>query len=497
MANVNVSVNVTVATQLSQWAFDKPVPATRPQRPSSDSSAASSPNLCDDASDTLRLDTTAPQQSSPPPRKESLVLQDRYLSSEEDLTADDDDDSASDSASEYDYDDVVIHDPTKECKARTMSISRWDKGKSCDRAVMVSFAFAGRPKVVKMDARAPTPPHDRPAQQRAASVANLPIVPAVSLHKADEAQRLSMNVLASTRFNSPTISAPKAEEEPRRPSTSHSPAKEQSNDLHHSDTASTYSSFQTAPSTRSISPASSGGPRRRSTSTAEPASARSSVYIPSRSRLDLTRTQTTQTQTSYRQSQFAPLTPASPALSFLSSDPYENSTTNSSSPIINKKPAHKRLRSISMKLALAKIAIAPAKKPYDARSLNGGKMPPTPSTPFTPLTPQTAPLEGGSGFPVGNKLRRASTILRPKSRSGPSARPPTPESAPPVPLLQQKRMTIGTSRMVARGADEREPTLVLPPCPDEMGDARVANIRMESRKLKKRKSLMDFMDSLA
>jgi hypothetical protein len=183
-------------------------------------------------------------------------------------------------------------------------------------------------------------------------------------------------------------------------------------------------------------------------------------------------------------------------LSFLSSDPYENTTTSSSSPIIKKPAAHKRLRSISMKLALAKIAIAPTKKPYDARSI-GGKMPPTPSTPFTPLTPQTAPLEGSSGFPGGNKLRRASTILRPKSRSGLSARPATPESAPPIPLLQQKRMTIGPSRMVARGANEREPTLVLPPCPDSGSEDRMNSIRSESRRLKKRKSLMDFMDSLA
>lgn len=490
MADVTVQ-NVTA--QLSQWAFDKPLANTRPQRPSSDSTA-SSPNLADDVLDTLRLDAAAQPPSSPAARKESLVLQERYLSSEEDLTADD----GSDSGSEYDYEDAVIYDAAKECKARTMSISRWDKGKSCDMAVTVSYAFAGRPKVVEMDCRAPTPPHERPGQQRAASVAHLPLVSSGSLKKSDEAQRRSMNVLASTRYNTITTPVvPKAEEEPRRPSTSYSPATQQISELHHSDTASTYSSFQTAPSTRSISVTSNEMPRRpsTSTSTAEPVSSRSSVYIPSRSRLDLTQVQTTQTLASYRQSQLTPLTPSSPALSFLSSDPYENSTTNSSSPIIKKPATHKRLRSISMKLALAKIAIAPAKKPYDAR-INGGKTPLTPSTPYTPVTPQTAPLEGSSGFPGGNKLRRASTILRPKSRSGPSVRPPTPESAPPVPPLQ-KRMTFGSSRMVARGADEREPTLVLPPCPDASNDDRVASIRAESRRLKKRKSLMDFMDSLA
>lgn len=365
-------------------------------------------------------------------------------------------------------------------------------------AVMVSYAFAGRPKVVEMD-RAPTPPAERPTQQRAASVANFPVTALSSLKKADEAQRLSMNVLSSARFAAATAlrsASPTVEIEARRPSTSYSPVTQKASDLCQTDTKSTYSSFQTAPSTRSISPSSSEVPRRPSTSAAEPVSARSSVYIPSRSRLDLTKIQTTQTQSSYRHSQFSPLTPQSPALSFLSSDPYENSTTNSSSPIIKKPAAHKRLRSISMKLALAKIAIAPVKRPYDAR-INGGKMPPTPSTPYTPLTPQTAPLEGSSSFASGNKLRRASTILRPKSRSGFSARPPTPESAPPIPILQQKRMTLGTSRMVARGANEREPTLVLPECPVNVDDNPMASIRSETKKLRKRKSLMDFMDSLA
>ena len=281
--------------------------------------------------------------------------------------------------------------------------------------------------------------------------------------------------------------------ETRRPSTSHSPVTSKLSTYH--DSASFVSSFQTA-SDRSYSPAPTEAPRRPSTSTAgEPvSSARSSVYIPAKSRLDLSRIQTTQSAfpASNRQSYLAPLTPQSPALSFLSSDPYETSTNSAASPIIKKPAAHRRLRSISMKLSLAKIAITPAKKPYDAR-INGR----APPTPVTPMTPQTAPLDGGANFPNQNKVRRASTILRPKSRGGESKRTPTPESAPPVPqmtasTMQQKRSTT-LGRMLPRGANEREPTLIIPPCPES--DA-ASMSSMKSRAIRRRKSLMDFMDSL-
>lgn len=490
-------VDVTVTSQLKQWTFDKPQVVARPQRSSTDS-AASSPNLCDDAPETLRIDSATTQPSNPPTiKKESAVFQERYLSSEEDLTADD----GSGSESEYDYDDVVVHDLSQECKARTMSVSRWDKGKSCDMAVLVSYAHAGRPKVVE-NQRSPV---DRPAaQQRSASVANLlPVTSASKLRKADEAQRLSMKVLPTSHLASSlsrSSTSPVADPEPRRPSTSHSPITQKTTT--YSDSASFTSSFQTA-STRSYSPApshaQSEAPRRPSTSTAgEPHSARSSVYVPAKSRLDLARIQTSQSSyqsSSYRQSQFTPLTPNSPALSFLSSDPYENSNKSAASPIIKKPAAHRRLRSISMKLSLAKIAISPAKKPYDSRI--NGKAPPTPITP-APMTPQTAPIEGSASFSSPNKLRRASTILRPKSRGNDSKRAPTPEMAPPVPQLnastmQQKRATT-MGRMTARGANEREPTLVIPEFPANDNDDPMSSIK--SRAIRRRKSLMDFMDSL-
>lgn len=480
-------VDVAVAAQLQQWTFDKPAHPTRPERSGSDSSA-SSPSLCDDM---LRIDTSSPEQQSPAPRKESIVLQERYMSSEEDLSPADDG-----SESEYDYDHVVIHDAVKECKARTMSISRWDKGKSCDidLAVRVSYAFAGRPKVVELQDNRCSTIEAPTIQQRSASLANLPNAAINQLRKTDAAQRLSMKPAATVSLRSTLSSraptpAIETDKEPRRPSTSHSPTTANTSALHLTNSTSTTSSFQTARSTSSISPAVDALLARPLTAVAPaPSSARSSVYVSSQTRSGLSRVQTT--QPSNRQSQWAPPTPASPAThAFLSSDPYENSNSHSASPIIKPAP-HRRLRSISMKLALAKIAITPSKKTYDSRV--DGKMP---NTPATPLTPQTAPLQGSSSFASPNKLRRASTILRPRSRHGETSRGPSPEAAPPVPninvsTIPQHRM----SKMQARGASEIEPTLVLPPCPSDTDDDAMSSFK--SRKIKKRKSLMSLIDVL-
>lgn len=135
--------NASVSTQLQQWNFEKSTLTTCTERSGSDSTA-SSPSLCNDDHETLRLDTATTQ----PIKKGSIVLQDRYMSSEEDLSPACED---SGSESEYDYDGVEIHDLTKEFQsARKMSVSRWNKGKSCDMAVKVSYAFVGRPKVVEL-----------------------------------------------------------------------------------------------------------------------------------------------------------------------------------------------------------------------------------------------------------------------------------------------------------------------------------------------------------
>ena len=473
--------NAIVSTHLPQWNFEKPTITTRTERSGSDSSA-SSPNLCNDDHDTLRLDTAATQ----PIKKGSISLQDRYMSSEEDLSPACED---SGSESEYDYDDAVIEDLTQQChSAKRMSMSRWNQGKSCDTAVKVSYAFVGRPKVVELNLGSPV--LERPMMtQRSASLANLPETAMSKLQKADQVQRHSLNVMpVSKRPVSPLTRpiSPLAPIEPRRPSTSYSPSSKTST-LNLSDLASTASSINTAPSSRSASPA-VAAPVRPASATPEVASSRrSSVYVCTGARPELQRIQTTQTQ--FRHShQIAPPTPMSPAThAFLNTDPFAKPAANTTIPA-NKPSSHKRLRSISMKLSLARIAINPSSSKKNTNN--------NPASPYTPLTPQTAPIEATSGFssPFPNKLRRASTILRPKSRGGEDSRGPSPDMAPPpVPVLNRAN-TMGVSqrqpKMIARGANEREPTLVLPPFTD-MDDNHAASVK--SAKLRKRKSLMDLL----
>ncbi|KAF3046018.1 hypothetical protein E8E12_010333 [Didymella heteroderae] len=472
--------NAVVSTQLPQWNYGKPTVTTRTERSGSDSSA-SSPTLCNEEHETLRLDTAATQTI----KKGSIALQERYMSSEEDLSPACED---SGSESEYDYDDAVIEDLTQQChSAKRMSMSRWNQGKSCDTAVKVSYAFVGRPKVVELNLGSPV--LERPMlTQRSASLANLPATALGKLQKADQVQRHSLNVMPmSKRPSSPLTRpiSPLAIVEPRRPSTSYSPSSKTST-LNLGDLTSTASSIDTAPSSRSASPAVSA-PVRPTSATPEGASSRrTSVYVPTGARPELQRIKTTQTH--FRHShQMAPPTPMSPAThAFLDTDPFAKPAASTTIPA-NKPSTHKRLRSISMKLSLARIAITPS----SSKKNNN-----TPASPYTPLTPQTAPIEATSGFasPMPNKLRRASTILRPKSRGAEEPRGPSPDMAPPpVPALN-RASTMGVpqrhSKMVARGANEREPTLVLPPFTD-MDANHMASVK--SGKLRKRKSLMDLL----
>jgi hypothetical protein len=478
----DIMADTIVSTQLPRWNYEKPTINTRSDRSGSDSSA-SSPSLCNDEHERLRLDTTATQ----PIKKGSIVLQERYMSSEEDLSPACED---SGSESEYDYDDAVIEDLTQQChSAKRMSVSRWNQGKSCDTAVKVSYAFVGRPKVVELNLGSPV--LDRPMfTQRSASLANLPVG---KLQKADQMQRHSLNVLpVSKHIGSPLTRpiSPLAVVEPRRPSTSYSPSSKTST-LNLSDltSKSTASSIETAPTSRSASPV-VAIPVRPSSATPETASSkRSSVYVPTGVRPELQRIKTTQSH--FRSShQMAPPTPMSPAThAFLNTDPFAkpaaNTATNTAIPA-NKPSTHKRLRSISMKLSLARIAITPSSR----KNSNN------PGSPYTPLTPHTAPFEAPSGFssPMPNKLRRASTILRPKSRGADESRGPSPELARPAVPVLNRASTMGLpqrqSRMVARGANEREPTLILPPFLD-MDANPVSSVK--SGKLRKRKSLMDLL----
>jgi hypothetical protein len=441
--------------QLQQWSFDKPALSIRPDRSGSDSSA-SSPSLCT-PNKTLRVDVNAAtSQSSPVLAKGAIALQERYMSSEENLSPAGDDSDDSGSEDEYDYEEAVI----EEC------ISMAPLNKNNNTAVRLSYAFVGRPKVVEMMSptidRAPSPLELPVLQQRSASLASLPNF--VKLQAPQANQRMSLGVTPKcTRPISPLAIV-----EPRRPSTSYSPSSKKSSLSDLAETSSN-ASLQTAPTSRSASLAS------------EPPV-----------RPVLQRIQTTQSHFRHSHMPSFPSPMSSPAPhSFLNTDPYENSTS-ASNPQIKQSSSHRRLRSISMKLSLARIAITPSSKKNDSRNSMSSKGQHMPASPFTPSTPQTAPLEASSGFmsPMPNKLRRASTIMRPKSRGSESARGPSPDMAPPpVPALNRAStmQPFRQSRMIARGANEREPTLVIPPCPEAEFN------EMTIKKLRKRKSLMDLL----
>ncbi|KAF1994135.1 hypothetical protein P154DRAFT_539856 [Amniculicola lignicola CBS 123094] len=445
--------DVHVSAQLQQWTFTK----TNLVRPERSGSSASSPNLCHHEPETLRIDTDVVDDTTALDSKETPSFQERYLSSEEDLSPMEE----IDSGDEYDGDDASIHDGEKTTfSARKMSVSRFEKGRSCDLAVIVSIAFAGRPKMIEMATVGS--PVDGTAQ-RSASLAQLPIAAINKLRKIDQASRLSLSVNSTTsRSSSPAPSV-------RRPSLAQTPVSHQNSSLHGSLHSSDASSVTDGLTTRSHSPSVS------EKSTTRPASAaakhvpiRTPLYIPSNA--------------ANRLSQFPPLTPMSPGThAFLSTDPYENSTTSSASPIIKSSP-HKRLRSISQRLSLAKIAITPSTKKWDSR-INGrsGNMPLTPATPATPMTaPPTM-----SSMPM-NKLRRNSRASRPTS-----VRIPSPDMPRPQTSTQSSSPRKPVQRLVPRGANEREPAIELPPCPVERTSDPMGSLK--AKRIRKRKSLMSIL----
>jgi len=448
-------VDVQVSTQLQQWSFEKTPISPRPER--SDSSA-SSPDLSHLDTETLRIDQAAVQAAQKMVATDRASFQERYLSSEEDL-------SPLDGNSSEDYDsDVSIHS-VKQCfQARKMSVSKWVKGKPCDMAVTVSYVVAGRPKVIDLASLAsPT----RETVQRRASVQQPPVT------TTDDAQRKQarysmMPSTSTTRSNSPAISI-----DSRRPSTSRSPyAHSNKSALNLSDSASSCKGSSTRSTSSSISEKSTTSIRPESaTGNLHPLSRRSSLFL----RASANRTSS--------MGPVLPLTPQSPEPhAFLSSDPYESTTINSASPII-KSPPHKRLRSISARLSMAKIAITPSTRKWDSR-INGkpGNMPLTPASPYSPMTPQTAPPASNTS-PLKKLQRNSRMMARSSTQSSYEMPNVTIMPAPPT-------RRFASERMIARGANEREPMLELPPFPEE--DA-AAHGSIKSRKIRKRKSLMDLL----
>lgn len=452
--------DAAVSAQLQQWTFEKPTAVVTPDR---SGSAASSPDLYNN-DETLRIDAAAVDASSNRDPSECPSLHERYLSSEEDLSPMEE----ADSDSEYEYhdgEDAEIVDIQKQpLSARNLPIARIGIEKRCGLAVTVSYASVGRPKVIDLVTAAS--PIVRDTTQRSASLAQLPIAAINKLQIAEQPVRHSFVPTTATTHSSRSTSPATSS---RRPSIGHAPFSHNSSALRITDSSSSSTSSLTGSSAPSTSPALADESYRRPV-TAAP---RSSLYI---------------TSTASASPVFPPLSPQSPAPhAFLSSDPYENVTTSAASPII-KETTHKRLRSISMKLSLAKIAITPSTKKWDSR-INGrpGQMPPTPSTPFSPTTPMTAPATGSFSSPK-TRLRRASRISRPTSIRGPS-----PE-LPPLPTpTRQDSPRKSVQRLVPRGADEREPMLELPPFPDDDSPATDPMGSLNGKRLRKRKSLMDLL----
>jgi hypothetical protein len=131
----------------------------------------------------------------------------------------------------------------------------------------------------------------------------------------------------------------------------------------------------------------------------------------------------------------------SPTPSFLQSDPFENTKSIRSS--------HSRLRSLSSKFSL----FGSNKQESKTDELKKLTKKERRNSLFRPLTPQS--------------MDRKSSEDERRNYD----RPETPQPvfiAPLLPSLSQR--TFSRPRMVARAANEREPAIILPPCPDDYDD---------------------------
>ncbi|KAK7541205.1 uncharacterized protein J3D65DRAFT_270468 [Phyllosticta citribraziliensis] len=186
---------------------------------------------------------------------------------------------------------------------------------------------------------------------------------------------------------------------------------------------------------------------------------------------------------------------------FLDTDPFEKKEVSPKS--AEGKPTHRRLRSISRTLTLAKMAVTPASK--RDRSKSKSKSQPAPEQDFailSPISPMTEPAEVKhslySPSPLGPSMpptpvtpstysvsSPASSVYGRRSSSRMSAVSP-PDSAAGVAAQRRKSSVPGKFKLVPRGADEREPPFELPPFPDELEPTGI------QRKLRKRKSTLGF-----
>ncbi|OJD33007.1 transmembrane protease serine 9 [Diplodia corticola] len=527
--------------RIPQWTVEKSY--TRSQN----TSPASTPELDDHDRIRLARSNTMPMPALEP---SSSMLQDRYLSSEEDLSP-----NASDSADQSDDDDddddveiievAVITPPAKLAKA-------------------VSYVSAGRAKVVDMDDAQPARERtfSVPAVANAVPILKSPVPRMSRMSFANyrppvtEAQPAlptrSSSFGIPSACSSPAIPARSERRKSsmparERPSISRSPLSfdpasappvPDCGSLRSSVKVVRHYSMAAAPSggifnadrpkllrsttdlRATLSPSPPSLPTRSQSTEPEPispllekpsipldfdlrrpSSARSS-YSPSSKRASAIHAR--QRSGSIQLPPFAPnaaspLTPLTPQTpTFLNTDPFakkeEDKTEDTS------KPAHRRLRSISRTLSLAKIALNPQgrrgstwgkskvktdKVHRDSMDLQSPISPMTqtkesflsvssplaPNMPPTPVTPgmQMPPTPNTAVFSPRTSSRMSNNTVEDEFE-----RPPRTSSLGHRP------------RLVPRAADEREPAVKLPPFPDADDEMRVPG----RRRLTKRKSML-------
>lgn len=358
---------------------------------------------------------------------------------------------------ESDSEEAIIYEGGDDyLSAKRISCTPSELTKACDLAVVVSYVSVGRPKIVNL------PLAIRERSSRSSSLANLS---EAAKPRLSQPSRLSLSTASSSRSSSAAGS--------RRPSTANNVFSQELSTLRIS-TSSGSSPTDTSSQESAPLSSTSTGPKRPYT-----ARAASSTYSES--------PQSSEYSASIKSpsSPFPPLlspgTPQAPQTpSFLSSDPFANDSTSAASPIIKNAP-HKRLRSISRTLSLAKIAVTPTYKKVETKkdTFRGGWG--SPVSPYTPQTPISAIVPPS---PALSRSKRTSRMM-PRGadeREQPFELPPAPaEQSDPKPR----------PKMVPRGADERAPPIELPPFPSDEGSVRDTT-EVKTRRVRKRKSLMDF-----
>lgn len=172
-----------------------------------------------------------------------------------------------------------------------------------------------------------------------------------------------------------------------------------------------------------------------------------------------------------------PITP-----SFLQTDPFESKSISSKS--TSSKTSHSRFRSISTKLSIFGLNKQDAKSEESKKHTKRERR----NSLFRPITPQS----------MGRKSNEE------ESRN--NNRPESPQQAALVAPRQPspRESTFAKKRMVARAANDRQPAIIIPPCPEDYDDkdAPVQLLRSSTfvpgkRKgednLKRRKSLLSLV----